>query len=67
MWSKTLLIVLVNKLINISVKEGVCFYPNFLAYRTLPYRTVPQQTIYRSKNSAKSTKNAIFYQNVWRF
>jgi hypothetical protein len=53
MWSKTLLIVLVNKLINISVKEGVCFYPNFLAYRTLPYRTVPQQTIYRSKNSAK--------------
>jgi hypothetical protein len=26
------------------IQEGVRFYPNFLAYRT-----VPQQTVYRSK------------------
>ncbi len=36
-------------------------------YRTVPYRTLAQQTVYRFKNSAKLTKNAIFYQNVWRF
>jgi hypothetical protein len=38
-------------------------------YRTAPYRTVPysNRPSIVLENSAKSTKNAIFYQNVWRF
>ena len=45
------------------IQERVRFYPKFLAHCTVPYRNRPSIVL---KNSAKSTINPIFYQNVWR-
>ena len=50
--------------INCHKQQGARTYPIFLAHRTVPYRNRP--SIVR-KNTAKSPKNAIFYQTVWRF